>query len=249
MQPLAMAEMPLEVPARASRFGSPLVLSRVHWVRPELFAQVKYLTWTADNRLRQVVYQGVHEDKPAAEVRRAAASQGGVRRQSRCGLEKTKDIAQLNATAHPSHQGSERAEEWKLAQCFSQFAKGVDSEIIPSERYAGGQHVIPVKFTHLGIEKPPALRGRGSGQLARRHQQAVVPAWPGLHCLQRAQFTPDDFFDLLLPTCGSTSRMHSCELWNNVHPPHLTAASCFGIRNSSVRSERIFGSFSRTYVL
>ena len=51
-------------------FGSPLVLSRVHWVRPELVAEVKYLTWTDDNLLRQVVYEGLREDKPAAEVRR-----------------------------------------------------------------------------------------------------------------------------------------------------------------------------------
>ena len=63
--------MPLEVPPpRASRFGSPLVLSRVHWVRPELVAEVKYLTGTEDNLLRQVVYEGLREDKPAAEVRR-----------------------------------------------------------------------------------------------------------------------------------------------------------------------------------
>jgi ATP-dependent DNA ligase len=63
--------MPLDVPPpRDSRFGSPLVLSRVHWVRPELVAEVKYLTWTDDNLLRQVVYQGLREDKPAAEVRR-----------------------------------------------------------------------------------------------------------------------------------------------------------------------------------
>jgi ATP-dependent DNA ligase len=41
-----------------------------HWVRPELAAEVKYLTWTADNLLRQVVYEGLCEDKPAAEVRR-----------------------------------------------------------------------------------------------------------------------------------------------------------------------------------
>jgi bifunctional non-homologous end joining protein LigD len=47
-------------------------LSRVHWVRPELVAEVKYLTWTEDNLLRQVVYVGLREDKPAAEVRRAA---------------------------------------------------------------------------------------------------------------------------------------------------------------------------------
>jgi len=72
LQPLATDTMPLEVPPpRSSRFGSPLVLSRVHWVRPELVAEVKYLTWTDDNLLRQVVYEGLREDKPAAEVRRS----------------------------------------------------------------------------------------------------------------------------------------------------------------------------------
>jgi len=42
----------------------------VHWVRPELVAEVKFLTWTDDNLLRQVVYEGRREDKPAREVRR-----------------------------------------------------------------------------------------------------------------------------------------------------------------------------------
>jgi DNA ligase D-like protein (predicted ligase) len=71
LQPLTTPEMPLDVPPpRDSRFGSPLTLSRVHWVRPELVAEVKYLTWTEDNLLRQVVYQGLREDKPAVEVRR-----------------------------------------------------------------------------------------------------------------------------------------------------------------------------------
>ena len=40
-------------------------------MRPELVAEVKYLIWTEDNLLRQVVYEGLREDKPAAEVRRA----------------------------------------------------------------------------------------------------------------------------------------------------------------------------------
>ena|SRR5438105_7712735 len=67
LQPPAVDKMPLaEAPPRNSRFGSPLVLSRVHWVRPE----VSYLTWTEDGLLRQVVYQGKREDKPAREVRR-----------------------------------------------------------------------------------------------------------------------------------------------------------------------------------
>jgi hypothetical protein len=57
LQPLTTDKMPLDVPPpRSTRFGSPLVLSRVHWVRPELVAEVKFLTWTDDNPLRQVVY-------------------------------------------------------------------------------------------------------------------------------------------------------------------------------------------------
>ena len=71
LQPLAADKMPLDVPPpRSTRFGSPLVLSRVHWVRPELVAEVKFRTWTEDNLLRQVVYEGLREDKAAAEVRR-----------------------------------------------------------------------------------------------------------------------------------------------------------------------------------
>jgi bifunctional non-homologous end joining protein LigD len=57
-----------EAPPRDSRFGSPLKLSRVHWVRPEVVVEVTYLTWTEDNLLRQVSYQGLREDKSAREV-------------------------------------------------------------------------------------------------------------------------------------------------------------------------------------
>jgi ATP-dependent DNA ligase len=53
------------VPAVSGR-----VLSRVHWVRPEVVVEVKYLSWTDDNLLRQVIYQGLREDKPPSEVRR-----------------------------------------------------------------------------------------------------------------------------------------------------------------------------------
>jgi hypothetical protein len=73
LQRLSISHMPLAVPPpRDSRFGSPLVLSRVHWVRPELVAEVKYPTSTGDILLRQLVYKGLREDKPAAEVRREA---------------------------------------------------------------------------------------------------------------------------------------------------------------------------------
>jgi bifunctional non-homologous end joining protein LigD len=35
-----------------------------------LVAEVKFLTWTEDNLLRQTVYEGLREDKPATDVRR-----------------------------------------------------------------------------------------------------------------------------------------------------------------------------------
>jgi bifunctional non-homologous end joining protein LigD len=67
--------MPLsETPLRGSRFGSPLVLSRVHWVRPEMVVEVSFVEWTPDGLLRHVVYLGEPEDKAAIEVRRNRSS-------------------------------------------------------------------------------------------------------------------------------------------------------------------------------
>lgn len=87
LQPLAVSKMPLEVaPPRSTRFGSPLVLSRMHWVKPELVAKVKFLTWTEDNLLRHVVYQGLREDKPARDVWPPACE--AQHRQQRCAAAK-----------------------------------------------------------------------------------------------------------------------------------------------------------------
>lgn len=40
----------------------------VHWVRPELVAQVAFSEWTADGRLRHPRFQGTRDDKPASQV-------------------------------------------------------------------------------------------------------------------------------------------------------------------------------------
>ena len=42
----------------------------VHWTAPELVAEVRFSEWTGDGRLRHPVFQGLREDKGAAEVRR-----------------------------------------------------------------------------------------------------------------------------------------------------------------------------------
>lgn len=71
LEPLAIPKMLLaEPPPRGGRFGSPLVLSRVHWVRPEMVVEVSYVEMTPDGLLRHVSYQGEREDKLAIDVRR-----------------------------------------------------------------------------------------------------------------------------------------------------------------------------------
>jgi bifunctional non-homologous end joining protein LigD len=71
MAPLAVSKMPLTAaPPRKTRFGGPLALSKVHWVRPELVAEITYLGWTDEPLLRHTVFVGLREDKPASEIRR-----------------------------------------------------------------------------------------------------------------------------------------------------------------------------------
>jgi bifunctional non-homologous end joining protein LigD len=78
LEPLAIERMPLAAPPpRDNRFGRPLELRKVHWVRPELVVEVTFLTWTSDGLLRAVVYQGLRGDKPARQVALPRRADGG----------------------------------------------------------------------------------------------------------------------------------------------------------------------------
>jgi ATP-dependent DNA ligase len=45
-------------------------MKEIIWTKPELVAQIQFVEWTAENRLRHSKFLGLRRDKTAKDVRR-----------------------------------------------------------------------------------------------------------------------------------------------------------------------------------
>ena len=58
---------------------APKLSAKVHWVRPKLVCQVKFLAWNNEGRMNHPIFLGMREDKSARAVRREKPAAGAMK--------------------------------------------------------------------------------------------------------------------------------------------------------------------------
>jgi bifunctional non-homologous end joining protein LigD len=152
----------------------------VTWVKPELVAQVRFATWTADDVVRQAAFLGLREDKPANEVvreepvmtPRTNAGRNAVGRASHRVITKTNVAAKTIATK-AEHAPVRLTHPEKVLD----EASGMTKQMLADYYWAVGERMLPhISDRPLSLVRCP--EGAGNPCFFQKHTNAMLP--PGI---------------------------------------------------------------------
>jgi bifunctional non-homologous end joining protein LigD len=172
---------------RTSPFRSrPKSNAPVHWVEPEFVCEVSFQEWTASGLLRQPIFLGFREDKPAQEVHREtpeAASQG---------LKRDKNARNSARSAAPGRNSVENASGAEPRVRLTHL----DKIYWPDENYSKGdlveyyRDVAPLILPYLR-DRPESLHRHPDGIDGKSFFQKDVSQNPPPDWVETVQIRSD----------------------------------------------------------
>jgi bifunctional non-homologous end joining protein LigD len=152
LHPLEVAKAPFAAVAGDARKGA-------LWVKPDLVAQVRFATWTADAQVRQAAFLGLREDKAAAEVRRETAAPAPKSNRPR-----------KTTPASPEHPAVRLTHPGKILDA----ASGLTKQQLADFYWAVSEHMLPhIAGRPLALVRVP--EGIGHEQFFQKHVTATLP--------------------------------------------------------------------------
>ena len=148
----------------------------VHWVKPELVAQISFSNWTRDNLARQAAFKGLREDKLASEVVRERAEPV---EQSTAEAEESMPKSKPRATKTSSRPSIRPAADLRITHPEKVLdpKSGMTKQDLASYYLSVADHMLPhVADRPLSIVRCP--EGTGKQCFFQKHVSKGLP--PGI---------------------------------------------------------------------
>ena len=179
LEALEQTEVTFQRPPAGARRGA-------RWVKPQLVAQVRFATWTADDQLRQAAFLGLREDKLASEVRRERADVAPRPKSAKYAVSPVKRVAtqksaQQAATKHPQFLPVEKAPvRLTHPDKILDPASGLTKQQLAHFYWSVSERMLPhIAGRALSIVRLP--EGIGKPSFYQKHVTSMLP--PGFEAV------------------------------------------------------------------